>query len=188
MYLYYETHRDGLGTVVLTEMRISSRGDGQLYIDFRDPTEKILFELCKTILKYPPVAQRSYEESTKVWSFFGDWGTQVIERLKDVTKPLGEIQLIAVEELSTQALNNRIDLTGKRKRYKPEDFFYNHGQPVAQRQMSKETLCERLKSLMGETLDKSAYRRAAMRFHPDKNNEDGTKMSELNSLWSVYNA
>jgi curved DNA-binding protein CbpA len=54
--------------------------------------------------------------------------------------------------------------------------------------MTKETLEQKLKQLMGETLDKSSYRRAALKYHPDRNNGDGSKMSELNSLWSVYNA
>jgi hypothetical protein len=82
-------------------------------------------------------------------------------------------------------VNKRIDFSAKRVR--PEDFFYNYGKPIAQAAMTKETLEQKLKQLMGETLDKSSYRRAALKYHPDRNNGDGTKMSELNMLWSVYN-
>ena len=53
MYLYYEFHKDGYDKTVLTEMRLSSYRDGRLAINFRNPKEVILFDLCKTILKYP---------------------------------------------------------------------------------------------------------------------------------------
>ena len=70
-----------------------------------------------------------------------------------------------------------------------EDFFYNHGKISSTPTLSKETVAERLKTLIGgDTLDKSAYRKAALRFHPDRNQGDGTRMSELNMLWQIYNA
>ncbi len=189
MYLYYEQHKDATGKIILTEMRLSSYGDGHLAINFRNPKEQIAFEMCKEVLKYPPVAQRSYDETNKVWSYFDDWGAKVIQALKDVTKAIqSEIQCFEVEDLAAQALNNRITFNGHSQRLKPEDFFYNYGKPVAAVPMTKETLEQKLKALMGDVLDKSAYRRAALRYHPDRNNGDGTKMTELNSLWSVYNA
>lgn len=187
MYLYYEHHKDAHGKTVLTEMRLSSYANGSLAINFRSPSENVLFNLCKTIVKFPPVAQRSYDESTKVWSYFEDWGTQVIEKLKEVTATVSVIQCVEVQDLAAQAVNNRVDLSGC-KAVRPEDFFYNYGKPVAAPPLSKETVAAKLKTLMGDVLDKSAYRRAALRYHPDRNNGDGSKMSELNSLWSVYNA
>lgn len=33
---------------------------------------------------------------------------------------------------------------------------------------------------------KKLYRSAAMRLHPDRNNGDGSRMSKLNELWSIY--
>lgn len=33
---------------------------------------------------------------------------------------------------------------------------------------------------------KKIYRAAAIKYHPDKNNGDGSKMSKLNELWGVY--
>ena len=188
MYLYYEIHCDGHGKTVLTEMRLSSYGDGRLAIIFRNPKENVIFELCKAILKWPPIAQRLYDEATKVWSYFEDYGPQVIERLKEVTKTVQEIQCIAVEDLAAQALNNRVSLNGKSPRMRPEDFFYNHGTLSSAPTLSKETVAEKLKALMGDVLDKSAYRKAALRFHPDRNNGDSKQMSELNMLWQIYTA
>lgn len=33
---------------------------------------------------------------------------------------------------------------------------------------------------------KKLYRSAAIKYHPDKNNGDGSKMSKLNELWGIY--
>lgn len=187
MYLYYEHHRDAADGIILTEMRLSSNGSGRLYIDHKSPREAMLKSMCLPILKWPPINKRSMDEKCWVWTYFDDWGERVIEKLKEVTKPICEIVCIEVVDLTAQAVNNRINLSSK-PRVKPEDFFYNYGKPTAQAAMPKETLEQKLKSLMGETLDKSSYRRAALKYHPDRNNGDGSKMSELNSLWSVYNA
>lgn len=35
---------------------------------------------------------------------------------------------------------------------------------------------------------KKVYRAAAIKYHPDKNNGDGSKMSKLNELWGIYGA
>ena len=189
MFVYYEHHKDASGKIVLTELRLSSWGDGRLAINFNSTVEKAAFEMCKLGLKYAPVAQRSHDESNKVWSYFDEWGELTLQRLRDITGAvLTPIQCIEVEDLAAQAINNRISFTGKGQRLKPEDFFYNYGKPVAAPQMTKETVAQRLKQLMGDTLDKSSYRRAALKYHPDRNNGDGTKMSELHALWSVYNA
>jgi hypothetical protein len=186
MYVYYEHHKDASGKIVLTELVLSSWKDGRLGINFGSKIESMIFEICKLALKYAPVAQRSYEPATNVWSYFDEWGQFTLMRLVSVTDSIAQkVTLIEVQDLAAQAVNKRIDLSGKRVR--PEDFFYNYGKPVAQAVMTKETLEQKLKQLLGDTIDKSAYRRAALKYHPDRNNGDGTKMSELNSLWSVYN-
>jgi hypothetical protein len=187
MYVYYEHHKDASGKIVLTELVLSSWGDSKLAIKFLDATENMLFEICKLALKHAPVAQRSYEPATNVWSYFDEWGKFTLDRLVSVTEAIAhKVTLVEVQDLAAQAVNKRIDRSAKRVR--PEDFFYNYGKPVAAPQMTKETVAQRLKQLMGETLDKSSYRRAALKYHPDRNNGDGSKMAELNSLWSVYNA
>ena len=187
MHVYYEHHKDASGKIVLTELVLSSWRTGKLAVNFGNETENMLFEICKLALKHAPVAQRSYDPATNVWSYFDEWGQFTLDRLVTVTDSIAhKVALIEVQDLAAQAVNKWISLSAKRVR--PEDFFYNYGKPVAQAVMTKETLEQKLKSLMGETIDKSAYRRAALKYHPDRNNGDGTKMSELNSLWSVYNA
>ncbi len=186
MYVYYEHHKDANGKIVLTELVLSSWGNGRLGIIFANSTENMLFEICKLALKHAPIAQRSYDPAINVWSYFDEWGQFTLMRLVSVTDSIAQkVTLIEVQDLAVQAVNKRIDLPGKRVR--PEDFFYNYGKPVVQAVMTKETLEQKLKSLMGETLDKSSYRRAALKYHPDRNNGDGSKMSELNSLWNMYN-
>ena len=186
MHVYYEHHKDASGKIVLTELVLSSWRTGKLAVNFGNETENMLFEICKLALKHAPVAQRSYDPATCVWSYFDEWGQFTLDRLVTVTDSIAhKVALIEVQDLAAQAVNKRIDLSAKRVR--SEDFFYNYGKPVATPALTKETVAEKLKQLLGDTIDKSAYRRAALRYHPDRNNGDGTKMSELNSLWSVYN-
>jgi hypothetical protein len=185
--VYYEHHKDANGKIVLTELALSSYGNGRLGINFNSSIDNMIFEICRLAFKHAPVAQRSFEPATNVWSYFDEWGKFTLDRLVSVTDAIAQkVTLIEVQDLAAQAVNKRIDLSAKRVR--PEDFFYNYGKPVAQATMTKETVAEKLKQLLGDTIDKSAYRRAALRYHPDRNNGDGSKMSELNSLWSVYNA
>lgn len=76
-----------------------------------------------------------------------------------------------------------------------EDFFYNDFVDNTPKE-SKDSLAAKLVALLDITaqdlqdsgLLKKAYRRKAIEWHPDKNGGDGSKMSELNSIWSQYNA
>lgn len=75
---------------------------------------------------------------------------------------------------------------------KIEDFFYQDAQPassspsisLAQLKLVLSALLEE-PSIEGKDL-KKLYRRAAMKCHPDRNNGDGTKMSELNFYYQQY--
>jgi len=194
MYVYYEHHKDGNGKIVLTELVLSSRSDGTLKIDFWSKAEKVVFEICKQTLKWPPIGNREYDAQSFLWSYVGQYGVSqtygeaVIEKLETIVKTLGSpFKAIAVEELSAQALNKKIDLTGKRKKMSAEEFFYNHGAPASAPAISRDTIISKLKILLGTEIDKKAYRQAALRYHPDRNNGDGSKMSELNMLWQLYN-
>jgi len=79
---------------------------------------------------------------------------------------------------------------------KPEDFFYENQGKVASATISREDLANQLLEMLGITAEeladtnkaKKAYRRQALMLHPDRNHGDGSKMSELNSIWSAYNA
>jgi hypothetical protein len=78
----------------------------------------------------------------------------------------------------------------------PEDFFYNNQGIASEVVVDRNTLANQLLVLLGITAKeladanaaKKAYRRKAMELHPDRNHGDGSKMSELNSIWSSYHA
>jgi hypothetical protein len=205
MYLYYEHHRDGKGKVALTELRLSSRADGSLYINFRNPVENMVFEAVKPLLKWPPLANYSYEPNLKLWSYFGQYGVsstygeEVIKKVQTVVEALGaRFKAFSVEDLADQCVNNHVDLSGKRKpKMSAEEFFYNHGTPalapVASREEVEKKLAELMQvdisyfgSLFSASERKKSYRLAALRYHPDRNNGDGSKMSELNMFWQLY--
>ena len=146
MYVYYEYHKDASDKIVLTELVLSSWGNGKLAINFSSGTENMIFEICKLALKHAPVAQRSSDPATNVWSYFDEWGKFTLDRLVSVTDSIAQkVTLIEVQDLAAQAVNKRISLSSKRVR--PEDFFYNYGKPVAQAVMTKETLEQKLKHL-----------------------------------------
>jgi hypothetical protein len=102
-----------------------------------------------------------------------------------------KIGLVLVEDLAAQAMNHKVDLSAKPKpKMSAEEFFYNHAAPAAQPEMTKESISSQLAELIGvsiDAIDKKTYRQAALRYHPDRNNGDGSKMSTLNMLWRVWN-
>jgi len=78
---------------------------------------------------------------------------------------------------------------------KAEDFFYNNAQPVAGSEMPLTVVKKQLEEMLDSAIDlkamspielKKMYRKAAMKYHPDRNNGDGTKMSQLNYLYQYY--
>jgi hypothetical protein len=196
VYIYYEHHRDVSGKIVLTELRLSSDRHGRLEIHFWNKMENIVFESVKKLLKWPPLQNYSYDPALKLWSYFGQYGVtgtygeEVIKKVQLVVEALGQpFKAFEVEDLADQAINDKVDLSGARKRTKrmsAEEFFYNHGVPAAQQAMSLETVQKKLTVLMGTEISKKTYRLAAMRLHPDRNNGDGSKMTELNWLWQQW--
>ena len=53
MYLYYEHHKNAEGRILLTEMRLSSYGNGKLAIMPKNDLEQMLKQLCLVSLKWP---------------------------------------------------------------------------------------------------------------------------------------
>lgn len=196
MYLFYEHHRDATNKIILTEIKFSS-SNTRWFISFKDQRENMIFEAAKIILKWPPVLKRSIDPTRWVWTYFEDYGEQVLAKIQETTKPLGGVTCIEIEDLFVQAAAQIIQL-GKRKKIDAKEFFYNYGAPIQRAALSREQIqLELTKLLEISTRDLAAatkddmkrlYRRAALRLHPDRNNGDGSKMSDLNMYWGLYNA
>jgi hypothetical protein len=197
MYVFFQELK--IGESVLTEFILSSDGwTGK--IEWKKPIEAVQKELILGFFKQIPPTQREYEVTNHIWTFLGPAGAQLVSILN---------QAIQGKLLSGTILQEVKDLRGNLKRgnlryipptppkpkFKEEDFF--HAPPPAKKvELSGEALYSALSSLLGIELSlfkslnpadlKKAYRSAALRLHPDRNNGDGSRMSELNALWSIY--
>jgi DnaJ domain len=117
-----------------------------------------------------PVSDRAYDPNTRIWSVAEKYWPSLKELLQHSTFQIDES-----------------------KKLKLEDFFYEAPAPAVP---TRDSLGNSICKLLGVTSDvlsdsaalKKAYRKKALELHPDRNNGDGSKMSELNSIWSQYNA
>lgn len=195
MYVFYQHHRDGHGKVVLTEIKMSSSKD-RWKLNFNNSVDELQFNLTKQVLKTPPVGARMYDDSTKVWTYLEDHGVQVIEKIKTATSVVGGgATLVEVDNLAEIAAQYFFDVRIKAKAQRPEDFFYEHGQLQATPAITKTVAAAKLLTLFETPILptdpsdlKKLYRRAALRLHPDRNGGDGSRMSDLNMYWGIYNA
>jgi hypothetical protein len=139
------------------------------FIATRWDAVKAIVELIKGTI---PVNQRSYNPDTKTWS------------VMDTSYPLCEKLF--------QTAGFRIEM---RRPVSADGFFYEEAQAKGfGEKPSKSELENSLIRLLGinkSTLAddrelKKAYRRKALELHPDRNNGDGSKMSELNSIYNDY--
>jgi hypothetical protein len=199
MYVFYQHHKDPSGHVLLTEMRRSSYSN-RWKIAFNSPTEEAAHKACVIAHKTPPSAKRSYDDNTKVWTYFDDWGEKVIKQMETLCLGLG-VKFSAIEVEDLAYLNTQYSFDYKKLRkpaaINPEDFFYNTAPPTGTSALTAEQIQKGLISLLEIPVTtlagidaaelKRFYRKAALRLHPDRNNGDGSKMSELNMLWGLYN-
>lgn len=137
-----------------------------------------------------PASNRVYDPQTKMWtiekSIFDNHLLKLMDMLKIKYvkgKPYTYTNPYAANSASAQM--PKID---------PNNFFYNTTPAPAVQ--TRESITESLAKILGvppsalaQPIDqvKKLYRRKALELHPDRNNGDGSKMSELNSLWSVFN-
>ena len=147
-------------------------GKGTEWKDFK--------ELLKALI---PASNRVYNPQTKLWTI-DSTGFASLKKIMDTL----HIYYYKVDSFSSKESKNS-------KVYDSSDFFHNPAPALAVE--TKESLAERLTKILDLAIEikhispdelKKFYRRKALEYHPDRNGGDGSKMSELNSIWSAYNA
>jgi len=180
MYVFFEHHKDANGTVLATDVVCSSYESGN-GIDWKK--DKLHMELMTRLFKTPPIAVRTYNETSHVWSYLGDAGMHLLETIQEFFKKLNV--LINFYEIDSLEENlGRFNIR-KAKKIDPSQFFYNRAIPTSV-EITKSDAEAFLRKL--GVVDKKSYRMKALALHPDRNGGDGAKMSELNMYWQVYNA
>lgn len=141
--------------------------------------------LLKTLI---PASDRVWDPTTKCWL--------VSQHSFELAQNLLTSSLLIDSQHVTDisAVTNLNQAQPKATTFTPNDFFYNTT-PVKTAE-SKDSLQQKLAALLqipssiltDPIAAKRAYRTIALKLHPDRNNGDGSKMSELNFLWSLWNA
>lgn len=199
MFVYYEKFP---ATVTLTVTQIVMSCDGcSNSINWKNPREKAMIDMLRSLFKQVPLSERTMDDSTYIWTFIGFRGDVIIEGIKSMINQglLNNIEIKEIEDLEEKTRSGSLDRIKSskpgEKKFKDEDFF--HKNITTTQEVSGAKLLERLAPLLeigvvdltneSDNLKlKKLYRKAALRLHPDRNNGDGSKMSELNMLWNIF--
>ena len=204
MYVYYEYLKDASGNIVLTHVVFSSDGKSK-YINWLNAIEAPTLNLLKQFLLSLPLKLRNYDASTYIWTIFDSSGPAVVDTFKKayaagLLHPTTAIKEIVdlEQKVNSKTLNRTTAKVEPQIKFKEEDFFYKAPSSLGAGLPTGEALYSALSTLLLIPVEefktktpielKSVYRKAALRLHPDRNNGDSTQMSELNMLWSAYNA
>lgn len=191
MFVFFEHHKDEHGSVLATEVVASSYKDRPGIFWRKD---EIPMKLLTGLFKTPPLEQRMYDQDLKTWTYIGDAGKHLLEVVQESFEKLKvDVTFFETEDLADQIRAGKFTAA---KEIDPKNFFYNRATLNATPALTKELATAKLAAIFHvsefELSDKMAvkrlYRAKAMEFHPDRNQGDGSKMSELNMYWQVYNA
>ena len=193
MIIYYEEFDD------ITDIVISSDGMTNRP-NWKNKQEKAIMDLLLSLFKQVDLKDRAMDDSTKVWTFLSGRGKFILTHLESMNTQglLPGVSFKKIEDLSSKTKTGtlgRIDRVKEKMKYDEKDFFYTP--PTASAgELSGAALISKLVPLLLITENeliksddkelKKIYRRAALTHHPDRNNGDGSKMSELNMLWGIY--
>ena len=136
---------------------------------------KALFDLTV------PKSARNYDSRRRVWFV----ETEIFEAFLKGLKHL----------INTDPNYYSISVRDNRTKLEDWDSFFNSSPVVPKPLDSKDELLAKFWAIISGTgLNRSSvcsiqdlkpiYRKAAMIYHPDRNNGDGSKMSELNQIWT----
>ena len=199
MYVYCERFDGTTQADTLLEVIMSSDGFSPK-INWSSKREESLCKLVGEMFKQVPYGQRDYDATTYLWSFMGVSAIRVTTILELGVKNgmWPDLEIKHVTGLREKIRRGNLQWEPPKKeevKFKEEEFFYSD--PVGSAELSGDKLYEALATLLlidvselrnsDTTSLKRYYRKAALSYHPDRNNGDGSKMSELNMLWRIYN-
>ena len=160
-----------------------------------------------SMLQQIPSTQKVYDQTNKVYSIFDTKWDGYFDKIKnnqipgiiDIAKALG-FQFKSWENIYTDLIDKVPEKWKESGVPDASEFFYDNDterhSPQAS-ELSKEDIEKELKNLLEINQDitfsiiqendlKKMYRKAAMKFHPDLNGGDSSKMTNLNYYWQQY--
>lgn len=202
MYIHYAEIQLPAGQFV--QLKFCSYSYGQ----FNRTTQKNQFHISKkdwsevvaplvAFIKQIPSSDRAFDVHNNVWTIpIANWLA-----MKPIAEAGFKCNCLKWADLFQDFINADFDTFSNYNSLhnysipKPEDFFYE--QPPVNQNSIRPTAELSLKDIELKLIEffavpdltgdlKKLYRRAAMKYHPDLNNGDSTKMSELNWLWQEY--
>jgi DnaJ domain len=205
MYLYYEQFLGPLGIndpSTITEVILSAFGQ-KAGLNWKSKTEKATSNLLIHVFKQTLNAKYVMDPKTYIWTFIGPSGVIIINSIQsmNIQGIFTNLHIKEITDLEERLKRGRLDkpLPVSKEpelKFKEEDFFYSPS--VTSNEISGQALYDKLSPLLDISSEqllsateqelKKYYRKAALKFHPDRNNGDGSKMSELNMYWGIFNA
>ena len=194
MIIYYEE----LSDVHLFALSTNGR---DTWVKRSDKKEWASLEFICSLLKQVKLEERDFNEKTKIWTILGFKGNVIKTNLESMCLQglFGKYsEVVKIEDLEDKAARGALnEVKSKEKKYSQEDFFYNPNAISSSTALTGQALVQKLAPLLSlssseltdikdDKILKKHYRVAALKLHPDRNNGDGSKMSELNMLWSIY--
>jgi hypothetical protein len=204
VFLFYEKFPASGDIPQVTQVVLSSNGRDH-FINWKNKAEEATINLVRNIFKQVPIKERDMDEKLYIWTFIGFRGDVLLEGIKSFQTQgvLQNIELKEISDLSDKVKLGRLNVknlsvVNEEKKFQDEDFFHR-GEAINSLDPTGAVLLERLAPLLNVSVSyltnesdrgilKKLYRAAAMKLHPDRNNNDSAPMTELNYLWNIFNS
>jgi len=138
-----------------------------------------------------PASDRAFNPSTKEWEISAaKWPS-----LEQILKAMPSLYLSYVDSSSSTSSNKAEERVIVDKEY-AESFYQSSESVQTSSSISQKGIQEALSDILNIKMSelrsmsdidlKRIYRKTALILHPDRNNGDGSKMSELNMYYNLY--